>query len=260
MSLARIKAMCMRYLYFFGRFDNIAENFYWPVIDIFLWGMTSVWIQSAQTEISDVAVAILIGLVFFQVIWRSSYEISLNILHEFWGRNLVNIFATPLRFGEWAISLMVVGLLKSILVVFFSAIIIWLFYTVNVFQIGLVIIPYVAMLIVSGWWIGFLTAAVLIYMGQRVQMLAWMLPFLFAPFSAIFYPVSVLPTWAQGIAHCLPTTYVFEGMRQVLNEGTFSTSLFMTGLVLDLLFFTAFFCLFRLSFEKSRAKGLSRLE
>jgi len=260
MSFTRIKAMLMRYLYFFGKFENISENFYWPVIDILLWGMTSMWIQSAQSEISNVGVAILTGLVFWQVIWRASYEVSGNLLQEFWGRNLVNLFSTPLRFAEWAISFMLVGFLKTLMVVFFSALVIWLFYAVNVFQIGLAIIPYIGLLTLSGWLIGFFSAAILIYMGQRVQMLAWMMPFLFAPFSAIFYPLSALPVWAQGVAKCLPTTYVFQGMREVLMEGTFSMGLFSMSLLLNAIFFTLTLVLFKIAFEKSRAKGLSRLE
>ena len=39
------------------------------------------------------------------------------------------------------------------------------------------------------------------------------------PNGAVFYPVSVLPAWLQKIAYLLPSTYVFEGMRQVLATG-----------------------------------------
>ena len=35
-------------------------------------------------------------------------------------------------------------------------------------------------------------------------MLAWMIPYVFAPFSAVYYPLSALPHWAQVIAQALP--------------------------------------------------------
>jgi ABC-2 type transport system permease protein len=41
--------------------------------------------------------------------------------------------------------------------------------------------------------------------------------FLFQPFSAVFYPVQVLPALLQRVAWLLPTTYAFEGMRAVLS-------------------------------------------
>ena len=41
--------------------------------------------------------------------------------------------------------------------------------------------------------------------------------FALAPFSAVYYPIDVLPRWAQSSRPPLPMTYVFEGMRQVLR-------------------------------------------
>jgi ABC-2 type transport system permease protein len=32
----------------------------------------------------------------------------------------------------------------------------------------------------------------------------------------VFYPISVLPVWMQYVAHALPPSYVFEGMRNVV--------------------------------------------
>ena len=37
------------------------------------------------------------------------------------------------------------------------------------------------------------------------------------PFSAVFYPVSVLPRAVQPIALALPSSHVFEGMRAALG-------------------------------------------
>ena len=45
------------------------------------------------------------------------------------------------------------------------------------------------------------------------------MPFFVQPISAVFYPVDVLPDWLQRIALCLPSTHVFEGMREVLKTG-----------------------------------------
>ena len=57
----------------------------------------------------------LTGVVFWQVVWRANYEISVNLLEEFWNQNLVNLFATPLNVWEWSVSLVVLGLLKNVL-------------------------------------------------------------------------------------------------------------------------------------------------
>ena len=57
---------------------------------------------------------------------------------------------------------------------------------------------------------------IILRFGPGADILAWGLAVIMMPLSAVFYPVSVLPGWAQAIAHALPTSYVFEGMRSVL--------------------------------------------
>ena len=37
------------------------------------------------------------------------------------------------------------------------------------------------------------------------------------PFSAVFYPVAVLPPAAQAVAFAIPASHVVEGMRAVLD-------------------------------------------
>jgi ABC-2 type transport system permease protein len=125
---------------------------------------------------------------------------------------------------------------------------------------GWAFLPFCASLILSGWVIGFLSAAVMIYFGQRVQMLAWMTAYIFAPFSAVFYPLSALPIWGQFIAKGLPMTYVFEGMRKVLTEQIFSWGDFTLSILLNVVYLVGTMSLFRKLFEMSRAKGLARLE
>jgi len=259
-SFGRIWAAFLRYFYYFLKLDYVADLFYWPTIDILLWGMTSVWIQGQEANVPGIAMGILTGLVFWQIIWRGNYEISVNLLQEFWSRNLVNLFSTPLKISEWMTATMLMGIFKIIINVLFSSMLVYLLYALNIYNLGWAFLPYAASLTLFGWVIGFISGSIMVYFGQRVQMLAWMMPFVFAPFSAVFYPVSTLPGWAQTIAYCLPTTYIFEGMRTLLREGVFSHHMFYMSLGLNVVFLVLSMFLFRTMFEKSRNKGLARLE
>lgn len=260
MNFGRIWAIFLRYFYYFAKLDNISEVFYWPTVDILLWGMTSIWIQSSESQLPEIALTILTGLVFWQIIWRGNYEITVNLLQEFWNRNMVNLFSTPLKLSEWMAASMLVGFVKILITLFFSSFVVWLLFSLNIYVIGWTIIPFLGLLTCSGWMMGYISGGIMVYFGQRLQMLAWMTPFVFAPFSAVFYPVTALPKWAQYIAYCLPTTYIFEGMRQVLKEGVFSMRTFLISLVLNLAFLIASMILFKFLFDLSRKKGLSRLE
>jgi len=259
-SLQRIWAVYLRYFYLFFKLDHLCEMFYWPFIDIFLWGMTTVWIERYETEFPLLGLAVLSGLVLWQIMWRGNYEVTVNLLQEFWHRNLMNLFATPLKLSEWVLSVMIVGVSKIFVNVAFSALLVYALYLLNVFKIGWMFIPYAFSLALFGWSIGFICAGVIIYFGQRLQSLAWMGAAIFAPFSAVFYPISAMPDWAQWISYSLPTTYVFEGMRSYLTSGRISVYDLSMSFLLNFLFLFLSLLFFGFMFEKSRQKGLARLE
>ena len=88
---------------------------------------------------------------------------------------------------------MVLSLIKLSLTAIVTIALAWALYGYNFFLIGLALVPFVANLIVLGWSIGIVTTAIILRFGQKAEVMAWGLAFLFQPFSAVFYPVSVFP-------------------------------------------------------------------
>ncbi|MBS4165408.1 MULTISPECIES: ABC transporter permease [unclassified Neochlamydia] len=260
MNFSRIKGVFFRYYYNAIKGPNqLSDIFYWPLVDILLWGLTSRWIQH-QNHVANLPLVLMTALIFWQVTWRGSVDISINILQEFWNRNLVNLFSTPLKICEWIIGTILLCLCKLILTVAFGAVTVYLLYTLNVFTVGWPFLPFAILLLMFGWTLGFVAASIIIYWGHQVEMLAWMIGFLFAPFSAVFYPVNILPVWAQKISWLLPSTYIFEGMRSILDEKPFPYIYLFYSLTLNAIYLTFSILLFKWMFEKSRRKGLGRLE
>lgn len=261
MSLQRILGVFFRYFYVMRRgLHHLTDLFYWPLIDILLWGLTSIWVQSQDFNVQNLPLVLMTGLIFWQVSWRGSIDISVTLLQELWQRNLVNFFSTPLKFSEWITGVLLLSLCKLAVSLTFGSLVVYVLYALNVFTIGWSFLPFAASLLLFGWTIGFLAGSAIIYWGHGVEMFAWMIGGLFAPFSAVFYPVSALPAWAQPISWCLPTTYIFEGMRTILSHGIFPISYFWISIALNVVFLTGSIFLFRFMFEKSRHKGLGRLE
>lgn len=260
MDKRRIYGVFLRYYYTLRKgVHQLSDLFYWPLVDILLWGLTSVWIQS-QHPVANLPLILMTGLIFWQIAWRGSIDISVSLLHEFWHRNLMNLFSTPLKISEWCVGVILLCLCKLVVTIAFGSLAVYLLYSLNVFTLGWAFLPFAALLLIFGWSMGFLAASLIIYWGHQVEMFAWMIAFLFAPFSAVFYPVQILPHWAQSIAWWLPTTYVFEGMRDILNKGTFPMSYFWISLGLNMIYLLLTTFLFSWMFEKSRVKGLARLE
>jgi ABC-2 type transport system permease protein len=137
---------------------------------------------------------------------------------------------------------------------------VWLLYRLNIFAVGWLILPFLFSLLISGWFMGFAASAVIIYYGRRLQSLAWMAGFALAPFSAVYYPVDVLPGWAQTIASVLPMTYVFEGMRKVLRGAPMPLYDLLVSFGLNILYLALTILFFGWMFERSRDRGLGRLD
>lgn len=261
MSWLRILGVFYRYYYVAKKgIHQLSDLFYWPLVDILIWGLTSFWIMKTQDHVTNLPLILLTGLIFWQITWRGSIDISVSLLQEFWHRNLVNLFSTPLKLSEWIAGMILVCLCKLLITIAFGALVVYLLFSLNVFTVGWAFLPFAASLLIFGWALSFLSASLIIYWGHKVEMFAWMMAFLFAPFSAVFYPVNALPEWAQLISWCLPTTYIFEGMRSILSTGAFPLSYFWISLALDTLFLAASVGVFKFAFERTREKGLARLE
>jgi ABC-2 type transport system permease protein len=259
MNRSRIRGVFLRYFYTLKGINQLCDLFYWPLVDILLWGLTSIWIQT-QSSVANLPLILMTGLIFWQIAWRGSVDISVNLLQEFWHRNLVNLFSTPLKVSEWICGILLLCLCKLVITILFGTLTVYMLYSLNVFTIGWAFLPFAAMLLVFGWSMGFLASGVIIYWGHQLEMIAWMIAFIFAPFSGVFYPVDVLPDWAQTISWLLPTTYVFEGMRMILRGEAFPMIYLFFSLIGNIVLLSLSILFFHQMFEKSRIKGLARLE
>jgi ABC-2 type transport system permease protein len=260
MKLHRVWGMVLRSLYGFKHsYDKMSDAFYWPTLDLFLWGLTSAFIQKQTNGLPNILLIIVSGIVFWIIFWRAQYEITIGVLEELWNKNLVNIFITPLKFSEWVTAWIIVGILKGIVSFIYAFILALILYKTNVFVYGYSMLPFIILLLMSGWWIGFLIASVIVRYGSRVQTLAWSVPWILAPFSVIYYPLAALPEWAQVIARLIPTSYVFEGMREVLSKGELDWNKVYISFALNVLYIFLSVLLLRSSFTKLLNRGIVKL-
>jgi len=261
MKVYRVLAVTMRHLYNFRRsWDRLSDAIYWPVMDLIVWGLSTKWLAESGNVHSHALLIMLTGIVFWQIVWRANYEISVGFLEETWSGNTVNLFATPLTLTEWSLGVMLVGVLKVIVAVVVGLIASWLLYSLNILSVGHLLIPFLLCLVMFGWSLGFLASGLIAGFGRQIQTVAWTMGFLFAPLSAVYYPVSALPEWIQPAAWMLPTTYVFEGMRSVLNTGGIPSSMLLMSLALNMLYLSLSVAFFDRMFARRRQRGLHLLE
>lgn len=260
MKINRIYAVILRYLFHFRHsLDRIFDAFYWPTLDLLIWGLTSAYFTRYAPNTSMIIIIIVTGILFWLIVWRAQYEITVNVLEELWNKNLINLFVSPLKFSEWIIASIIVGLIKAAFSFSFAMIVAFLLYKVEIFLYGFYFIPFLILLIMFGWTIGFFVAGLILRFGTKVQIFAWSMVWLFAPFSAIYYPVSTLPFWAQKVSLIFPASYVFEGAREVLSKGTLDLNKIYIAFILNIIYLILSIIFLKKSFAKVLQKGLVKL-
>jgi ABC-2 type transport system permease protein len=258
MSPRRVWALLMRYVFIYRRSPvRLIEALFWPSMALLVWGFVTVFIQRAgQGELPRFITFLIGAMIFWDVLFRGQQGVALSFLEDVWTRNLLNVFCAPVRLGEYVLATFLFGLVRVGVTLAFLTILAWLFYHFNLFTLGLPLVPFIANLLALGCTIGMVTIAVVLRYGHGAEPLAWALPFLLQPFSAVFYPVSVLPPAMQLVAWALPSTYVFEGMREVIRSGATPWGDLVWAAGLNLLYLGAAVWLLKHTFDVTRDRGL----
>lgn len=258
MKLHRIQALFLRHLYPLKRdFDLLSDMIYWPMIDTLLWGITGQWLSS-QGGGQSLLVAILMALILWNIIWRAQAEVSRNLMDEIWNNNLINLFSTPLSLAEWLFSVLMLSVVKTSITMTMLIPAVFFLYTVNVFQLGWWLPIFFLGATMTGWWIGLISAGIVLRYGPKVQTVIWTLPGILLPFSAIYFPLDRLPQVIQPISRLIPTTYIFESMRSLIAGQSVSLELMGLSFGLNILFLSLSIIYFVRSFKYSVTLGLGR--
>ncbi|MDD9953465.1 MAG: ABC transporter permease [Candidatus Woesearchaeota archaeon] len=256
MKLHRINALLLKYYYIsINRVDRIFDIFYWPIIDLFVWGFTSAFIENISEY--NVLSMLLGGIMLWMFVWRGSQDIAVYVLEDFWSRSLYHVFSSPLTIHEHMSSIMLLALLRGIASFVFLALAAFLLYQFNILSISpLFLAISVFILTLLGWIMGLFVTSLVFIFGKRIQVLAWSVVWIVQPFSCVFYPLSAVPAWAQPIAKALPTTHVFENLRALLNGSAvqYGQLLYAFGVELVLLFVVMY--LLKWSFLRAKKTGL----
>ncbi|MGH7260095.1 MAG: ABC transporter permease [Nitrospiraceae bacterium] len=257
MKIHRINALVQRHLFLYRRsLPRLMEIFYWPFLDLVVWGFITVYLMKFQGQLPGVVTFFLGALILWDVLFRAQQGITISFLEEIWARNLMNLFASPLKPSEFLAATMVLSVFKVAAVACVMAVCALVFYDYNIFRIGLSLIPFVLNLVITGWIIGVLTTSLIMRFGQEAEVLAWGMVFLFQPISCVFYPIEILPKWLQTIAWGNPATHIFEGMRAVLNTSVLPVEHLSWAMGLNLLYFALMVGWFHYMFNVCKERGL----
>jgi len=255
-SAGRIYALVLRHIHIWrSSVMRLIDSIYWPAVQMVMWGFMTQYLMPQASFVAQAAGVLLSGLLLWEVVVRGNLSLSIAFLEEMWSRNLGHLFVSPIRSWEMATGIIIAALLRTLLGLIPVSLLAWAFFGYAVWSLGTPLIAFFAILQMFSWSIGLAMSGLVMRVGQSAESFAWAAVFILMPVSGVYYPIGILPHWLQVIAHGLPTSYVFEGMRAILAEKTVHWDLLAFAFVLSALYLVVGFQIFQWFFRSSRRAG-----
>jgi ABC-2 type transport system permease protein len=256
-ALRRIWGLLYRHLALYRRsWPRLLELAYWPVLQMCIWGFTARFLAARIGNPAVLAGATLLGgVLLWEVALRSQMGVAISFLEEMWSRNLGHIFVSPMRPWELVAALILMSVARMAAGVLPAILLAWLLYAYNLFALGPILLMFFINLMIMGWAVALGVVSLILRHGAGAEALAWSVLFGLTPFSAVFYPVAVLPRVLQPVALALPSAHVFEGMRGVLFNGVVRWEHLLAAFGLNAIWLAAAALLFARQFHQARLRG-----
>lgn len=254
-------AIVLRHMRLWRRDINaLLFNLYWPILDILIWGFVGSWVQQSHiAQFHNYEAIALLGVLLWQIIGRGCNIILNAFTEELWSNNVLNLFSSPMRIVEWMAGVIMLYIIMITVITATSLGFIGALYDVSILSMMSTYALFCPPLFFSSIWLGFTALQIIIMLGRRGVEFGFVLVWFFMPFSGAFYPLEVLPQWAQTISSFLPMSYVFQGMRAYLMYQQNPTSYLIKGYLLSVPYAISALLLFVYFFNRSKKHGLARL-
>ena len=215
----RVRAIARRHAYVLARSPHrLFDVTLWPLVDVLLFGSLGVFVSHHRGSGSIAFAYLLSGIVLWHVVYQSQIALSTGLLEETWSRNMLNLMVTPMSELEYALGVMLFGMVKLFVGVGVAAATAAAFYAFDVTTLGFDILPVAAVLLLVGWVIALFVIGIVLRFGSGAEALAWGILFMVMPLSGVFYPTRALPAFLQPLAVALPTTHAFAAGRALLDH------------------------------------------
>lgn len=256
-SPRRIYGLLLRHLYLFrSSWPRVIEMVYWPTVQMILWGFITLFLSTNSSYVAQASGILLSAVMLWDVLFRSQLGVAMVFMEELWSRNLGHLFVSPLRPYEMVCSLLLMSLIRTLIGVGGAALVAIPLFHYNILNMGLPLIAFFFNLIVMGWAIGLIVSGIVLRHGLGAESVAWGAIFALQPISGVYYPIHTLPSWLQPVAWALPSSHVFEGLRELLFKHTFNTLQLLQAVGLNILYLSIGVATFLAFFKIARERGL----
>jgi ABC-2 type transport system permease protein len=234
--LRPIAGILLRQLYLFRSSPvRLLPTFAWVAIDIVVWGFLTRYLNTVAGNHMNFVPSLLGAVLFWDFFTRIMQGVTTAFFEDVWSRNFLNLFATPLSISEYVTGLVLTSVATSLVALGVMLVLATLVFGLSFISLGLMLIPFVLVLFLFGVALGVVGSALVLRLGPASEWLVWPMPALLSPFVGVYYPLATLPAWMRDVGYLLPPSYVFEGMRELIDGKPFSGASLLLGSSLAIL-------------------------
>src|SRR3989344_7120026 len=114
MSLSRIYAIFLRQVYLFTHnWTRFFSMFIWILVDVVLWVFITKYLNSVNYGSFDFIPVFLGAIIMWNLFIRFQQGMIMPLLEDVWTYNFLNYFGSPLKISEYALGLILVSIVTS---------------------------------------------------------------------------------------------------------------------------------------------------
>lgn len=254
MRMYKIRALMFRDKQIFMRSKwRFVQFFYFPVTTVIIWGLFAIFSRDFSPEAGLMVLAV-------NVFWSFSYlaqsTTNMAINEDQWSGSFKQVMASGFSAFEYVVARIVMSTIVAILVMVLMLAVAGLFGLTVLFEKGIFTFALSVLSLGGSIALSFFVAALILLWGREYSFLAWTVLQIFILLSAPVYPVDILPAPMQTIAHVMPFTNVFTGVRALISTGAIPSSLLVNGGVIILIYLLLSIPLYHFSFKRARMNGM----
>lgn len=233
------------------------DLFWFTIVSLVVFGIIAHFMTG---ENSIAGQGLLLGYLMWEVVRISQYCITVGVMWEVWSKCFSTLFVSPIKMSEFLTGHILSGVLKTVSVIVLLSIFSGVFFGFNVLVLGWWLPLYILILMIFGFGFGIFITGLILRYNTDIQSLAWGLIYVLQPFSAIFYPLDVLPEQIRWFSYLSPITYIMESARHQLAFGTPKLDFILYSSLLTAAYFIGSALFLRRLFAWSKQTGaFSRL-
>lgn len=232
-------------------FFSFAELVFWPIVTLISIGLLGRFLQ-----LEDKALAfVLTGAITAGILQVTQLDVAYSLLYEVWSKSVKHTFLTPVGTSECLFGSWIVGIARgSIVFIVLGLSAIGLF-GFRFPSLGTALVFFTGVFL-SALLLGMLVSFLILTFGQKAEITAWMLSYIFMLICGIYYPIDILPPFFSYIAQLIPLTYFLEYFRGSFGFTPVLESGLLKGFSLILAYLWVGLLLMRYSFHQARKKGI----